>query len=526
MRKQLLSILGILSVSAAVAQTTLVSESFTGQVQPVGWTNDSLGQAATWLWQFTNPGTRVITGAGFDADFAILDSDFMGSGNQQNASLTTPSFSTVGFTQVNLVFSESFRSYAGSNHDLDYTTDGGLTWTSLRTGTANIGYPNPAVQTTISLPAGALNQANVKIKFTYIGDFGYWWAIDAVSVLGLNNCTGTPPAGTITGCPASVCPSVPYDMTLSGASLQLGVSYQWFSSTDGITYAPIAGATTTTYHDSTATTPIYYQAVSTCSFGGSPSTSPSVSVTSLNSPINCYCVPENPTCAFDYISDVVITGTSFANAGTTCSNAVNGAYSTYPATGSTTASLEQGLAYNFDVTVTDDEIISVWIDFNQNGDFETTEWTQICTTSAAGIANSASVTVPPTALLGLTGMRVRSRLAGNTNDATSACLAMGSGETEDYKVTIIAPVGMKENSKSYFTLAPNPAKNTVTIALKTSGVNSVVSVTDILGKTVLDKMETMNSVVELNISSLVDGVYMVTITNEFSSTVKKLVVSK
>ena len=39
-------------------------------------------------------------------------------------------------------------------------------------------------------------------------------------------------------------------------------------------------------------------------------------------------------------------------------------------------------------------------------------------------------------------MRVRSRLSGNTNGATDACTAMGSGETEDYFIYINYPLSI------------------------------------------------------------------------------------
>ena len=44
--------------------------------------------------------------------------------------------------------------------------------------------------------------------------------------------------------------------------------------------------------------------------------------------------------------------------------------------------------------------------------------------------------VPATALLGPTGLWIRSRLNGNPNGPGDACLIFGSGETEDYTVTI------------------------------------------------------------------------------------------
>jgi ABC-type arginine/histidine transport system permease subunit len=189
----------------------------------------------------------------------------------------------------------------------------------------------------------------------------------------------------------------------------------------------------------------------------------------------------------------------------------------------TTTNLNLGGSYTFSITTNASAIVSVWFDWNRNGVFEPSEWYQPYTTGTGG---SALVTVPVNASSGLTKMRVRSRLTTNPNGATDACLAMGSGETEDYIVSIVAPTGMKENSKSYFTVSPNPAQTNVSISLKNAGVVSTVSVTDVLGNQVMRKIETNNAKVDLNVSSLTDGVYLITISNEFSSTVKKLVVAK
>jgi PKD repeat protein len=130
------------------------------------------------------------------------------------------------------------------------------------------------------------------------------------------------------------------------------------------------------------------------------------------------------------LNNTAVRSTVYAN--TSCLN-------TFPASGATTAILMPGNTYTLNVTTTENCIISVWIDYNQNGTFETTEWTQVTTSSSVNVSSSATISIPSTALLGTTGLRIRSRLSTNTNDATSACLDMGSGCTEDYTVTIGNP---------------------------------------------------------------------------------------
>ncbi|MDY0344424.1 MAG: GEVED domain-containing protein, partial [Lentimicrobium sp.] len=80
--------------------------------------------------------------------------------------------------------------------------------------------------------------------------------------------------------------------------------------------------------------------------------------------------------------------------------------------------------------------IAVWIDFNQNGIFETSEKlgnVDIPSTPATG---TITFTVPEDALMGPTRMRVRESF-GNTN--IDPCIALDFGETEDYNVNITLP---------------------------------------------------------------------------------------
>src|SRR5690606_29852199 len=94
-------------------------------------------------------------------------------------------------------------------------------------------------------------------------------------------------------------------------------------------------------------------------------------------------------------------------------------------------------SYPVSMTFDGSAIGSIWIDYNQDGVYDATEWVQTGTT---GTSHSATITVLITALPGPTGMLVRSCGAGNPNGATDVCTAMGGGETEDYFIPIAAAV--------------------------------------------------------------------------------------
>lgn len=100
---------------------------------------------------------------------------------------------------------------------------------------------------------------------------------------------------------------------------------------------------------------------------------------------------------------------------------------------SATTNLTPGQTYTLSLTTDAAAITSVWFDWNRDGVFTASEWFQPFTSASTG---SISVLVPLTANGGLTKMRVRSRLSGNTNGSGDACTSFGSGEAEDYTINV------------------------------------------------------------------------------------------
>lgn len=112
-------------------------------------------------------------------------------------------------------------------------------------------------------------------------------------------------------------------------------------------------------------------------------------------------------------------------------------YNDYTAQFSTT--LQRTSDYTVTVTSGDytPDNYAVWIDYNQNDAFETTEKLGEFTNASAGEAQDIAFTVPAGAALGTTVMRVRG-VFFNTGepDPAEPCFAYDYGETEDYGITI------------------------------------------------------------------------------------------
>ncbi|MCC7051545.1 MAG: hypothetical protein IT239_07200, partial [Bacteroidia bacterium] len=248
-------------------------------------------------------------------------------------------------------------------------------------------------------------------------------------------CQNPPTAGnTILNTTDSVCYGSVFQASLQGNSTGLGQTYQWQTSADGVTWADKQGATNTTFSDSVKST-IHIRCNVTCG-----TTVASSEVVSHLLPASlCYCVPAstNSNCGNGgYIDSVYISNTNFSNA-SACDQLSGTAYSKYPATGNKTTSLNAGSTYTFNVRTTAANIISVWIDYNQNGTYDASEWKQVTTASTANAFSTVQITIPDATAGGKTGMRIRTRSTNAANAGTDACTQFGSGETEDYYVTII-----------------------------------------------------------------------------------------
>ncbi|MES2760574.1 MAG: GEVED domain-containing protein [Bacteroidota bacterium] len=256
-------------------------------------------------------------------------------------------------------------------------------------------------------------------------------------------CSGMPSTGTLSGSSFTICPGASTSFSVSGATQATGITYQWQESTNaGGPFTNVAGGTggnTMVYTTNTLSTTMYYQMVVTCTASAMSATTSVVSVYPTNPFTLCYCQAGlgGSGCGGDNISNVTIISTGLNNT-STCNTTVDGTYTQFAPGAGTTATLTTGSSYSISINTTADNIESIWIDYNQNGMFEPTEHAQICTNSTPNTATGYNLLIPASATPGLTGMRVRSRASGNFNGPTDACSNFGSGETEDYIVTLVA----------------------------------------------------------------------------------------
>lgn len=93
-----------------------------------------------------------------------------------DTSLISPAFSTLGFSEVKVEFYGYFYFYSGYGNkcDLQYTINDGSNWITFKTWDTYGSVTNES----IALPAEALGQANVKLRWQrYTTAYPYYWAI-------------------------------------------------------------------------------------------------------------------------------------------------------------------------------------------------------------------------------------------------------------------------------------------------------------------------------------------------------------
>lgn len=182
--KRLTTLLCAVLATLSFNAQTLLSEDFTtftnDSLPPLasGWKNiDSLNNppALDSIWRFDNPDNRgFVTPITHPA--AILDSDWMGAGNSQDAYLVSPPFNASTDSVVILEFDHYYR-HTGSTAEVQVFDS--LTWQTVATYTASTADPEHEVIDISSIAAG---ESYVQIRFRYTGSFGWYWILDNIVV--------------------------------------------------------------------------------------------------------------------------------------------------------------------------------------------------------------------------------------------------------------------------------------------------------------------------------------------------------
>ena len=255
----------------------------------------------------------------------------------------------------------------------------------------------------------------------------------------------------------TIAPTTPTNLIASGTT-STTTNLSWTASSDNIAvtgYNVYIGATllatvATTTYTATGLTPLTvytFSVIARDAVGNLSAPSNSVYVTTLAA---TYCASGGNSVANEKIGKVVfgsINNTSTAGTG-------------YENFTSITTNAMRGTTYTITITPTwtsvkRNEGYAVWIDYNGDGDFTDTGeqvWTK---TASKTTPVSGTFTIPATATLGNTRMRVAMKF----NAIPTSCETFPSGQVEDYTVTIVSSARIIDSAfLNSIKLYPNPIK--------------------------------------------------------------------
>jgi GEVED domain/Secretion system C-terminal sorting domain len=356
-----------------------------------------------------------------------------------------------------------------------------------------------------------------------------------VNILAPNSCSIPFNAGFSKANSSLVCASDVFTLSIDSLPPDTGFSFQWQYSYDSLNWNNIAGATVQVYNGSQSFDS-WYRCNVGCNGGSFTATVPvkilSKSVTQCD-----YCnTGISGNCSTNYyIDSLAIGGTTFNNAATGCAANAGFAYSKYPATGNTTASLARGNYYDMYVKTAGSCNISVWLDFDQSGTFDPNEWIQVSQATDSAISSTVPMVLPSATSgllkLGTTGMRVRSRKAGNLNLGANSCSAYGSGETEDYYVTIVDAIstGKELSNDKNVKIFPNPTTGMVSIEYRSNDSKSLtVRLMNPSGQLIYEENNAKFKGVyshKLDLGEFSKGIYFVQFVTDSQIVTKKIVLN-
>ena len=428
-----------------------------------------------------------------------------------NALTLTPGF--AGTT-----YNEYWKVWIDFNKDNDFDDAGELVY--------DAGSASSAVRTgTIAIPSNApTGSTRMRVSMKYNGaqtaceTFSYGEVEDYT----VNITTGsTPTCGVPSGLSSSSVTSSSF--TASWSAVSGANSYDVRVRTSGGTWN-VLNSTSTSLNltGASPSTQYEFQVRANCSVSSAYSSSRFV--TTSAAPVVSYCASKGNSVADEWIQRVRV-GSIDNNSGS------NGGYGNFT---NLSTSLAKGTSYNITINpawsgTVYSEAYNVWIDYNQDGDFNDSGELVYSRSRTTSTSVSGSFTVPSSAQNGSTRMRVTMKYNANA----SSCETFSYGEVEDYTVVIgsanrINPSptafhnedkvqearfgnGLKDDEVAFIAF-PNPASSTLNIRLGYFGVDSEVVMYSVTGAQVMSK--TLDSQeTAIDISRLPKGMYILSVNN-------------
>lgn len=331
-------------------------------------------------------------------------------------------------------------------------------------------------------------------------------ASNTVNVTTLAPDTTAPTAPTLS---ASGTTSSSTNLSWTGATDNVGVtSYDVYRNGTFL-----ASTATTTYAVTglTASTAYTFYVIAKDAAGNASIASNIVNVTTLVNSVT-YCTSRGNNTADEYINRVQLGSINNLSGN-------NGGYGDFTAL---STNLVRGTSNTITITPTWTstvfrEAYRVWIDYNRDGDFLDSGEQVVNVTRTTATPIARSFTVPTTALLGTTRMRVSMKY----NASPTSCETFADGEVEDYTVNITATARPEDANMATlaFNVYPNPVKGDM-LNIANLVEAATYRVFNLMGQE-LAKGKIENNAVY--VGSLKAGAYLIEITSGNATNTKRFI---
>ncbi|WP_161499389.1 beta strand repeat-containing protein [Flavipsychrobacter stenotrophus] len=255
---------------------------------------------------------------------------------------------------------------------------------------------------------------------SYDAMYNYYYGMTRdymANIIALPACTGAPVVGTAAASPTSGGVSIPFTLSLPGLSMAAGLTFQWQSATSATgPWTDITGATNNTYSFISIFNDMWYQCVVVCTLSSTSTTSTPAMITYVATP-PCYPGSSSWSYAggtYAGIDEFHVAGFAGSNLDDIGLNAVVSTTTGYlDHTTLAPITMEQGGVYASSglwYSTYDHQELQVWIDFNDNGIFETTEEVSPVSgfdPSFTSNPTNFNISIPAGGALGTHNMRVR-----------------------------------------------------------------------------------------------------------------------
>ncbi|MFY7844078.1 reprolysin-like metallopeptidase [Chryseobacterium gambrini] len=446
--------------------------------------------ARTYNFRFTVRDNRA-GGSGNNSDDAVITVN--GTAGPFSVSSQNTATTVTGGTSQTVTWNVAGTTANGvnaANVDILWSTNGGNTWTTLLAGT-----PNDGTQA-VTIPNTSTTTGRIMVKGSNHIFFDVNNANITVNAGSGTSDTTAPTAPTLA---ASGTTSTSTNLSCSGATDNVGVTgYDVYQG------ASLIGSTASTSYTVSSLSPstTYSFTVRAKDAAGNASVSSNtVSVTTLAGTAVSYCSASANNTADERIGNVTfgsINNTSTGTAG-------------YENFTSVSTNVTRGSAYSLSITpvwtsTKYNEAYAVYIDYNRDGDFADSGELAWSKTGSTTSPVTGSITIPSTATVGTTRMRVMMQYS---SVPTSSCGTYTYGQVEDYTLNIVS--SGRENildTKDMIIdirVYPNPAKDILNISNTT---NEEYKIFDMGGKLINSGKLERGAV---NVSGLIKGAYMIQI---------------